>query len=90
MSQNLSEYRCLKTYLALQLASGAFGHIKDTVLSALNREPTMDISPETMGTLSTIMLAQAQEVIFLKAASGARLKVIIDIIASINLDLYGA
>lgn len=31
----------------------------------------MDISPETMGTLSTIMLAQAQEVIFLKAASGA-------------------
>lgn len=90
MSQNLSEYRCLKTYLTLQLASGAFGHIKDTVLSALNREPTMDISPETMGTLSTIMLAQAQEVIFLKAASGARLKVIIDIIASINLDLYGA
>lgn len=50
----------------------------------------MDISPETMGTLSTIMLAQAQEVIFLKAASGARLKVIIDIIALINLDLYGA
>lgn len=50
----------------------------------------MDISPETMGTLSMIMLAQAQEVIFLKAASGARLKLIIDIIAAINLDLYGS
>lgn len=58
--------------LFFQLASGAFGHIKDTVLSALNREPTMDISPETVGTLSLIMLAQAQEVFFLKATSGTR------------------
>lgn len=58
--------------LFLQLASGAFGHIKDTVLSALNREPTMDISPETVGTLSLIMLAQAQEVFFLKATSGTK------------------
>lgn len=56
--------------VSIQLASGAFGHIKDTVLSALNREPTMDISPETVGTLSLIMLAQAQEVFFLKATSG--------------------
>lgn len=62
------------TCLALQLASGAFGHIKDTVLSALNREPTTDISPETVGTLSLIMLAQAQEVIFLKATSGTNKK----------------
>lgn len=30
----------------------------------------MDISPETVGTLSIIMLAQAQEVFFLKATSG--------------------
>jgi programmed cell death 6-interacting protein len=40
------------------------------VLSALNREPTMDISPETVGALHHIMLAQAQEVFFLKATSG--------------------
>lgn len=65
------EHQGLNICVPVQLASGAFGHIKDTVLSALNREPTMDISPETMGALSTIMLAQAQEVIFLKAASGA-------------------
>lgn len=58
--------------LFIQLASGAFGHIKDTVLSALNREPTMDISPETVGTLSLIMLAQAQEVFFQKATSGTK------------------
>lgn len=53
-----------------QFASGAFQHIKDTVLSSLNREPTVDISPDTAGTLSLIMLAQAQEVFFLKATRG--------------------
>lgn len=58
--------------LFFQLASGAFSHIKDTVLSALNREPTMDICPETVSTLSSIMLAQAQEVFFLKATSGTK------------------
>uniref|UniRef100_A0A8C0CHF8 BRO1 domain-containing protein n=1 Tax=Balaenoptera musculus TaxID=9771 RepID=A0A8C0CHF8_BALMU len=50
-----------------QFASGAFLHIKETVLSAVNREHTVDISPDTIGTLSLIMLAQAQEVFFLKA-----------------------
>lgn len=30
----------------------------------------MDISPDTVGTLSLIMLAQAQEVFFLKATRG--------------------
>lgn len=44
------------------------------MLSALNRDPTMDISPEIVGTLSLIMLAQAQEVFFLKATSGKWLK----------------
>lgn len=40
------------------------------MLSALSREPTVDISPDTVGTLSLIMLAQAQEVFFLKATRG--------------------
>lgn len=40
------------------------------MLSALNREPTVDLSPDTVGTLSLIMLAQAQEVFFLKATRG--------------------
>ncbi|MEQ2214675.1 hypothetical protein XENOCAPTIV_016158, partial [Xenoophorus captivus] len=72
--QNMDNDECLKAAAKYyQLASGAFSHIKDTVLSALNREPTMDICPETVGTLSTIMLAQAQEVFFLKATSGCRL-----------------
>ncbi|KAH0627212.1 hypothetical protein JD844_002700 [Phrynosoma platyrhinos] len=66
--QNLDSDEGLKAAAKhYQFASGAFQHIKDTVLSSLNREPTVDISPDTVGTLSLIMLAQAQEVFFLKA-----------------------
>uniref|UniRef100_A0A8C7MMA3 Programmed cell death 6 interacting protein n=1 Tax=Oncorhynchus kisutch TaxID=8019 RepID=A0A8C7MMA3_ONCKI len=74
---------------SVKLGSGAFGHIKDTVLSALNREPTMDISPETVGTLSLIMLAQAQEVFFLKATSDKMKDAIIAKLANQTADFYG-
>ncbi|XP_062291717.1 programmed cell death 6-interacting protein isoform X4 [Scomber scombrus] len=74
---------------SVELASGAFGHIKDTVLSALNREPTMDISPETVGTLSLIMLAQAQEVFFLKATSDKMKDAVIAKLANQAADFYG-
>ncbi|CAG10008.1 unnamed protein product, partial [Tetraodon nigroviridis] len=87
--QNLDNDEGLKAAAKYyQLASGAFGHIQDTVLSALNRQPTMDISPETMGTLSTIMLAQAQEVIFLKAASDKMKDAVIAKLANQAADFY--
>ncbi|KAM9838594.1 programmed cell death 6-interacting protein [Aulostomus maculatus] len=72
-----------------QLACGAFGHIKDTVLSALNREPTMDISPETVGTLNLIMQAQAQEVFFLKATTDRMKDAVIAKLANQAADFYG-
>lgn len=72
-----------------QLASGAFAHIKDTVLSALNREPTMDLSPDTVGTLSQIMLAQAQEVFFHKAAADKMKDAIIAKLANQTAEYYG-
>uniref|UniRef100_A0A3Q4BVP0 Programmed cell death 6-interacting protein n=1 Tax=Mola mola TaxID=94237 RepID=A0A3Q4BVP0_MOLML len=88
--QNLDNDEGLKAAAKYyQLASGAFGHIKDTVLSALNREPTMDISPETVGTLSIIMLAQAQEVIFLKATSDKMKDAVIAKLANQAADFYG-
>ncbi|XP_046875315.1 programmed cell death 6-interacting protein isoform X2 [Hypomesus transpacificus] len=88
--QNLDSDEGLKAAAKYyQLASGAFGHIKDTVLSALNREPTMDISPETVGTLSLIMLAQAQEVFFLKATSDKMKDAIIAKLANQAADFYG-
>ncbi|TRZ01134.1 hypothetical protein DNTS_007856, partial [Danionella cerebrum] len=88
--QNLDNDEGLKTAAKFyQLASGAFAHIKDTVLSALNREPTMDISPETVGTLSQIMLSQAQEVFVLKATADKMKDAIIAKLANQAADYYG-
>uniref|UniRef100_A0A8C6T5R6 Programmed cell death 6-interacting protein n=1 Tax=Neogobius melanostomus TaxID=47308 RepID=A0A8C6T5R6_9GOBI len=80
-------YICI--YLPATNKKYTFGHIKDTVLSALNREPTMDISPETVGTLSLIMLAQAQEVFFLKATSDKMRSAVIAKLANQAADFYG-
>nr|XP_057903535.1 programmed cell death 6-interacting protein-like [Doryrhamphus excisus]XP_057903586.1 programmed cell death 6-interacting protein-like isoform X2 [Doryrhamphus excisus] len=88
--QNLDNDEGLKNAAKYyQLASGAFGHIKDTVLSALNREPTMDIAPETVGTLSIIMLAQAQEVFFLKATSDRMKDAVIAKLSNQAAEFYG-
>uniref|UniRef100_A0A672LSA4 Programmed cell death 6-interacting protein n=1 Tax=Sinocyclocheilus grahami TaxID=75366 RepID=A0A672LSA4_SINGR len=88
--QNLDNDEGLKTAAKFyQLASGAFAHIKDTVLSALNREPTMDISPETVGTLSQIMLSQAQEVFVLKATADKMKDAIVAKLANQAADYYG-
>uniref|UniRef100_A0AAR2KNA2 BRO1 domain-containing protein n=1 Tax=Pygocentrus nattereri TaxID=42514 RepID=A0AAR2KNA2_PYGNA len=74
---------------SVKLGNGAFAHIKDTVLSALNREPTMDISPETVGTLSQIMLSQAQEVFVLKATADKMKDAVIAKLANQAADFYG-
>ncbi|XP_061678393.1 programmed cell death 6-interacting protein isoform X2 [Syngnathoides biaculeatus] len=88
--QNLENDEGLKNAAKYyQLASGAFGHIKDTVLSALNREPTMDIAPETVGALSVIMLAQAQEVFFLKATTDRMKDGVIAKLSNQAADFYG-
>ncbi|XP_051527357.1 programmed cell death 6-interacting protein-like isoform X2 [Myxocyprinus asiaticus] len=88
--QNLDDDEGLKAAAKFyQLASGAFAHIKNTVLSALNREPTMDISPETVGTLSQIMLSQAQEVFVLKATADKMKDAIIAKLANQAADYYG-
>ncbi|XP_008068360.1 programmed cell death 6-interacting protein isoform X3 [Carlito syrichta] len=88
--QNLDNDEGLKTAAKhYQFASGAFLHIKETVLSALNREPTVDISPDTVGTLSLIMLAQAQEVFFLKATRDKMKDAIIAKLANQAADYFG-
>uniref|UniRef100_A0A8C4LF53 BRO1 domain-containing protein n=1 Tax=Equus asinus asinus TaxID=83772 RepID=A0A8C4LF53_EQUAS len=74
---------------SVKLGIGAFLHIKETVLSALNREPTVDISPDTVGTLSLIMLAQAQEVFFLKATRDKMKDAIIAKLANQAADYFG-
>ncbi|KAL1132118.1 hypothetical protein AAG570_010076 [Ranatra chinensis] len=50
-----------------QQASGIFTHLKNSVISAIQVEPTPDLSPETLSALASIMLAQAQEIFVYKA-----------------------
>ncbi|KAF6206279.1 hypothetical protein GE061_017508 [Apolygus lucorum] len=50
-----------------QQASGIFNHLKNSVIAAIQVDPTPDLTAETLTALSALLLAQAQEVIFHKA-----------------------
>ena len=54
-----------------QQAAGVFQYVKDHVLAAIQQEPTPDLYPDALSALITLMMAQAQEVLFMKAAKGA-------------------
>jgi programmed cell death 6-interacting protein len=51
----------------LQLASGLFTHLKDSVVGLIQQDPTPDLEPETLGVLGELMLAQAQEMVVVKS-----------------------
>ncbi|VDM96515.1 unnamed protein product [Thelazia callipaeda] len=50
-----------------QQSAGIFAHLRDTVLGLIQQEPTSDLMPDTLEALSSVMLAQAQEAIYIKA-----------------------
>ena len=50
----------------LQLAAAIFSYLKANVMGAIQQEPTPDLNPETLGAISSLMLAQAQEIFVLK------------------------
>ncbi|KYN03560.1 Programmed cell death 6-interacting protein [Cyphomyrmex costatus] len=50
-----------------QQSAGIFNHLKGNVMMAIQQDPTPDISPETLGAVSALMLAQAQEIFVHKA-----------------------
>ncbi|KAH7726019.1 ALX-1 protein [Aphelenchoides avenae] len=59
----------LKTMARLfQQSAGVFLKLRDSVLGLVQQEPTADLMPETLNALSALMIAQAQEAIYLKAA----------------------
>lgn len=60
----------VRVFIFFQMAAGIFGHLKDIVLSHVQQEPTPDLSPDTLNALSALMVAQAQEAIYRKAAAG--------------------
>ncbi|XP_049798045.1 programmed cell death 6-interacting protein isoform X2 [Schistocerca nitens] len=51
----------------LQQAAGIFNYLKANVMLAIQQEPTQDLNPETLGALSSLMIAQAQEIFVYKA-----------------------
>ena len=53
-----------------QSAAGIFQHLKGIVHSAVQQEPTPDLQPDTLTALSSLCVAQAQEVIAVKAING--------------------
>lgn len=55
---------------------------------AIQQEPTPDMSPETLGALSALMLAQAQEIFVHKAIHDAMKDVIIAKLAAQVEELY--
>ena len=66
-AQPLDSDDSLKTAAKLyQLAAGAFAYIRDNSLTATRNDCTLDLFPETLTLLTSVMLAQAQEVFYLK------------------------
>lgn len=49
-----------------QQSAGVFARLKDTVLGMVQQDPTPDLMPDTLAALSALMVAQAQEAIYIK------------------------
>lgn len=47
-----------------------FYYLKSTVMLSVQQDPTPDLNPDTLGALSALMLAQAQEIFVHKAIHG--------------------
>merc|ERR1719189_1751407 len=71
-----------------KLAASIFAHLKDTAVAAVQRDPTPDLNPETLGILSELMLAQAQEMVVIKAMKGNMKDAIVAKLCSQCEDMY--
>ncbi|XP_066603729.1 programmed cell death 6-interacting protein isoform X2 [Prorops nasuta] len=88
-TQSLDSDEGLKLAAKLfQQAAGIFNYMKGNVMMAIQQEPTPDISPETLGALSLLMLAQAQEIFVHKAIHDSMKDGIIAKLAAQAEELY--
>ncbi|EFN81685.1 Programmed cell death 6-interacting protein [Harpegnathos saltator] len=71
-----------------QQAASIFNFLKGNVMIAIQQEPTPDISPETLGALSALMLAQAQEIFVYKAIHDSMKDGIVAKLAAQTEELY--
>eukprot|EP00096_Caligus_rogercresseyi_P011261 TRINITY_DN4379_c0_g1_i1.p1 TRINITY_DN4379_c0_g1~~TRINITY_DN4379_c0_g1_i1.p1 ORF type:complete len:848 (-),score=257.52 TRINITY_DN4379_c0_g1_i1:165-2708(-) len=68
VEQNLSSGEGLQSALKkMQTAGGIFQYLRENAVALIQVDPTPDLEPDTLGVLSELMLAQAQEAITLKA-----------------------
>jgi len=72
----------------LQTAAGTFSHLREHSVARMQTELTSDLDPETLGTLSDLMLAQAQEMVALKAISDNMKAVVIAKLCSQCHDMF--
>ncbi|XP_015515256.1 programmed cell death 6-interacting protein [Neodiprion virginianus] len=88
-TQSLDSDEGLKLAAKLfQQSAGIFNYLKGNVMLAIQQEPTPDISPDTLGALSSLMLAQAQEIFVHKAIHDSMKDGIIAKLAAQAEDLY--
>ncbi|KAI4457578.1 pcd6 interacting protein-related [Holotrichia oblita] len=67
-SQCMENDEALKLAAKLfQQAAGIYNHLKSTVMLQIQQDPTDDLNPDTLAALSSLMLAQAQEMFVQKA-----------------------
>lgn len=77
-SQNLDTDDGLKTATKLfQQSAGIFAHLKGITPAAIPQEPTPDLTSETLTMLTSLMLAQAQEIFVIKAIKGTHYYIIL-------------
>jgi len=72
----------------LQSAAAIFSYLKVSVMGALQQEPTPDMNPETLGALSALMLAEAQEIFVIKAVNDKMKDAIVAKLASQCVEFY--
>ena len=90
-SYNLSSDDGLKSAARMyQQAGGIFSSLKDSVMSHLQNDPTPDLHPDTLGALSALVVAQAQDCFYRKAVNDKMKPAIVAKVAAQCSDLYGA
>lgn len=88
-SQSLDSDESLKLAIKLlQQSAGIFAHLKSVTPFAIPQEPTPDLNPETLQVLSSLMLAQAQEIFVVKAIKDSMKDQVIAKLACQCEDLY--
>uniref|UniRef100_A0AC35UA02 BRO1 domain-containing protein n=1 Tax=Rhabditophanes sp. KR3021 TaxID=114890 RepID=A0AC35UA02_9BILA len=72
-----------------QQSAGIFHYLQERVLGMLPQDPTPDLMPDTLASLSALMLAQAQEAIYIKGKKDAMKQGSLVQIAAQCAEFYG-